>query len=899
MGDVSASDFAFNPAGGETTAFVDEMETSYLSYAMSVILSRSLPDVRDGLKPVHRRILFMASQGYKASGPFRKSAKLVGDVMGRLHPHGDSSIYDAMVRMGQPWNNSLTLIEGQGNFGSIDGDKPAAMRYTETRMSRAAHHLTEDLGDLNPKRLDMRPTYDDSELEPAVLPARYPNLLVNGTSGIAVGMASNIPTHNLGEVIDATLAMMANPDISLDEVMTHIPGPDFPGGGTVFGQRLIRQAYETGRCSVPVCGDYAVEPRKGNRESVVITALPYGVIKTRVLEQVAELVKQGNLAGVTDVRDESDRKAMRIVVDVRADADATLIMNLMRKSTSIDESFGINMVCCNGTRPMRMGLMDILRAFIDFRRRTVFDRSEYLVGKLRDTLMTEVAIYVASQGIDEVIRRIRASKTADDAVASLMEMRFETSGRLGELLKMVEPDEDVPDVYALSREQAVAITQKRLRFLAAVEQEKVDATIQSLLGDIGFHERVMTEQDFADGLIRDEMTAIREAHAVPRRTRIMVAERELMTQDDLVEEKQVILTLTARNYVKITPVDAYREQARGGKGRSGMETKSDDLVVKTLVCSNKDNLLLFTNTGKVHRLKAYQIREAPPNARGVPMVQYLSELRPADGEFITTLMVQPRNEEMSLLFVTSKGDVRRSPISAFETINRNGKMAIRLDDTTTLVDVVAATAHDDLVIYTSNARAIRFPVDSLRVFAGRESAGVRGIRLPNKGCVIGAAAIPHCDATPQERYAYAAHNHCHQWEDENGQTHEVTLTAERLDYMRSCESLILTVTEGGFGKRFSSHELRVSARDGQGVEIGSYGNVTGRLLSCAVVAAGDSVTLATTEGQLIRIGGDDIRKTRRTGRGVILFDIPKSAKLVGVAVVPAEASLTGEPEGVL
>lgn len=882
------------PVHAGTISFAEEMKDSYLAYAMSVIISRALPDVRDGLKPVHRRILFgMRESGFTHDRPYRKSARAVGDVMGKYHPHGDSSIYDAMVRMAQTWNNSVVLIDGQGNFGSIDGDSPAAMRYTEARLARGATPLIADLSALPPDRADMVPNYDESEREPLVLPARYPNLLVNGGAGIAVGMATNIPTHNLGEVIDGTIAMMENPFITVQEMMQHIKGPDFPTGGIIHGSENVLRAYETGRGSIPLCGVYEIQTSRSARESIVITEIPFNVCKATLVESMGVLVNSGEIQGVTAVRDESDRKGMRIVVDVRRDTDARLVLNLLRKHTSLDSSFAVNAVCVDASRrPITMGLLEMLAHFIEFRRKTIFERSDYKLGKLRDRMLLQVALFVATLNLDEVVRRIRSARDRSHAEELLMQMDFDPrASRLGELLLKVEPDEELPAIYRLTPPQAEAIVRQRLSFLAAVEQDAVYQDIEAALEEIRYHEGIVSDPDKLDALMKEELLAIKQAHGVPRRTRILTEDLKLLTQDDLVEEKAVILTMTARNYVKLTPVDAFREQGRGGKGRAGMATRDNDFVIASLACSNKDTLLLFTNRGVVHQLKAYEIVEAAPAARGMPVVQYLPELDMAGGEFITTVMVQPEDDSgASMVFVTSTGDVRRSEAKAFSSIRRNGKIAIRLQESAgepapSLVTVIPCTEADDIVLYTSNAKAIRFPVADLRVFSGRESSGVRGVRLAKDARVLGGSAIPHVTATTAQRYAWFAPGKTYSETSEEGVTTETRLDADMIASMASDERFIMTVTENGFGKRFSSHDLRISARGGQGVEIGRFGPVTGPLVGCRVVGEDDSITLVTDKGKTIRLRASDVRKTQRAGRGVTLFDIAKSEKIVDIAVI--------------
>ncbi len=882
----------------DTTAFPvgrvsleQEMRKSYIDYSMSVIVSRALPDVRDGLKPVHRRILYGAKAGgFGSDKRFVKSAKIVGEVMGNYHPHGDSAIYDSMVRMAQPFSMRVPLIQGQGNFGSPDGDPPAAMRYTEARTAK----ITDDalVSDLDEDTVDWRPNYDGSQKEPVVLPARFPNILVNGGSGIAVGMATNIAPHNLGEVIDGALAVLANPNVGLDEILRIIPGPDFPTGGVILGFSGIRDAAATGRGMITVSGVYGIEQHRGGRQSIIITELPYQVNKNEMIKKLAELVNAKTIEGISDLRDESD-KEVRVVIDLKRDATPDLVINKLKKHTDFVTRFGVNATCLDSHgMPVVMGLLDILKEFTHFRRQVVRRRTEYRINKARDILMMQVGLFAARGHIDEVVRRIRAAHDRDEARLSLMNMDFPCEGELAVLLHEVDPDIDLPPVFKLSESQARAILELRLQTLTALEQDNIVAKARELLGIISELDKILRNKDVLDRVIHDELVEIKEKYSTPRLTRIDVGEHGEIDEEDLIDDRPVVLTMTHNGYVKITALDSYREQSRGGKGKTGMDTKDDDFVVSTLVCSTKTNLLFFTTRGIAHTIKAYKLPETAANARGRPLINFI-QLR--QDETVATVMPVPSGNEAenkSLIFVTDHGDVRRNQASEFASVNRGGKIAMRLEDDNgvqlaRLIAVLGCDDNDDIALATRWGKAARFPVTELRVFKGRSSTGVTGLKLASGDTVVSACILRHFDATSHERDAYLNGGSV-KYRDENGIENILTLTSERNAQFQSKEQSLLTITSNGYGKRFSSYDFRTTGRGAHGVWSGQFTSATGYLVALLPVETADGLILVTNGGQSIRTRCSEIRVMGRTTRGVKVFDLPADQYIVDVARVPSE-----------
>ena len=877
-----------------------EMRKSYIDYAMSVIVSRALPDVRDGLKPVHRRILYGAMRGgYTSEKKLVKSARIVGDVMGLFHPHGDAAIYDAMVRMVQKFSMRVPLIQGQGNFGSPDGDPPAAMRYTEARMARIADEaMVEDIDD---GTVDWRPNYDGSTNEPVVLPARFPNLLVNGGEGIAVGMATKIAPHNLDEVIEATLAMLQDADISLEELMKYIPGPDFPTGGIILGQSGIRDAFNTGRGTITVSSVYTIEQGRAGRSTIVITEFPYQVNKTEFLEKLAEHVGNKVVEGIANLRDESDER-VRVVIELRRDASPELVINKLKKHTDFVKRFSVNATCLDGRgNPKVMGLIDILSEFIAFRRLTVRRRTEYRLNEARDNLTIQLGLFAARSNIDEVIRRVRGSENREAALAALMDMTFPCEGELAVLLHETDPDVELPKVFRLSQAQARTILEMRIQSLTAMEQEAIANKAREIMNTIVELEAILQNPIVLDNVIRTEMEAIKAKYSTPRLTRIERDEADELSDDDLVEDKPVILTMTHQGYVKITPLQSYREQSRGGKGKTGMDTKDNDFVVSTLVCSTRTNLVFFTSRGIAHTLKAYKLPEAAPNAKGRPLINFI-QLR--QDETVATVMPMPAPDEVEglyLVFVTNHGDVRRNDASEFTSVNRGGKIAMRLEDDNgnpiaRLVTVLMCSESDDIVLGTRWGRAARFPLSELRIFKGRGSTGVTGVKMATGDEVISGSTLRHFEATSQERDAFFSGGAVSVSNQETGEYVEFALTKERMEEFKAAEQTLLTVTENGFGKRFSSYDFRTTGRGAHGVWVGQFNSTTGNLVAVFPVKTTDGLILITNGGQTIRTRCSEIRVMGRSTRGVRLFTLPEGQRIVDVASVPADEETDGRDQ---
>ena len=877
----------------------EEMKRSYLDYAMSVIVSRALPDVRDGLKPVHRRILFaMHEAGYAPDRPHRKSARVVGDVMGKYHPHGDAAIYDAMVRMAQPFAMRLRLIDGQGNFGSMDGDPPAAMRYTEVRLARAATSL---LDGIDEDTVDFQPNYDETAEEPRVLPAAFPNLLVNGANGIAVGMATNIPTHNLAEVIDATVLLIDEPDADLAQLMEKLPGPDFPTGGIVLGRSGIRSAFETGRGSVPLRARATVEEIRKDREAIVVTEIPYQVNKSDLLEQIATLVREKRIEGITDIRDESDREGVRVVIEVKRDANAEIVLNQLYRFTRLQISFPVQMLALNGGRPEQMGLKAILQAFLAFRDEVLVRRSRFRLAKARERAHALIGLAVAVANIDEVIRLIRASADGAEARAALM-ARAWPAADLAPLLALVDDPANAlseAGTLRLTEAQARAILDLRLQRLTGLEREKIAEELAGLAGQIEELLGLLAAKPRRLAAIREELLAIRAAFADERRTVIEDAEGDL-DDESLVEPAQMVVTLTREGFIKRVPLSAFRAQKRGGRGRSGMATREEDAVTRIFVANNLDEVLFFTSRGMAYRLKVWRLPEAQPQGRGRNIRQLLGGLE-AD-ESISAVLPLPADEalwgSLYAVFATSKGNVRRNRLSDFRNVRQNGLIAMKLENGERLIDVQAVREDEDVLLATRKGRAIRFPVaDELRVFAGRTSTGVRGIRLAAGDEVISLSVLHHVAVTAEERVAYlkAASAKRRSGEPEESVEEaeeiagEITLSPERFAELETAEEFVLTVTAGGYGKRSSAYEYRVTARGGQGITgVALTRRNGGAAVASFPVRDGDALMLVTDAGRTIRIPVDDIRIVGRASQGVTLFRIEDDEHVTSVFPIVEE-----------
>jgi DNA gyrase subunit A len=880
-------------------SITEEVQRSYLDYAMSVIVSRALPDVRDGLKPVHRRILFsMNENGYTPERPYRKSARIVGDVIGKYHPHGDQSIYDALVRMAQDFSMRLPLIDGQGNFGSVDGDPPAAMRYTECRLSRPAMPL---LQDLEQETVDFQPNYDGSETEPKVLPARFPNLLINGAGGIAVGMATNIPPHNLGEIIDAAIALIDKPDLSVDELMEIVPGPDFPTGGTILGRGGIRAAYHLGRGSIVTRAKIAVEELRREREALIVTEIPYQVNKATLIERIAELVREKRIEGISDLRDESDREGMRIVIELRRDAVADVVLNQLWRFTLLQSSFGANMVALNGGRPEVMNLMDILRAFIDFREEVVTRRTKFLLAKARERAHVLVGLAIAVANIDPVIELIRTAADATAARQALM-ARVWPARDMAPLISLIaDPRHFLNEdgTYRLAETQARAILDLRLQRLTALGREEIAEELSKLASEISDYLEILQSRLRVLTIIKTELQGIRDAFATPRRTAILDYASD-MEDEDLIQREEMVVTVSHAGYIKRVPLSAYRAQRRGGKGRSAMQTREEDFVARLFVASTHQPVLFFSSHGQVYKEKVWRLPPAAPQARGKALVNLLP-LEP--GERITTIMPLPEDEaaweSLDVMFATTRGTVRRNKLSEFAQVNRAGKIAMRLDEGEGIVDVAICSENDDVLLTTAMGQCIRFAVPEVRVFKGRDSMGVRGINLAEGDRVISLAILRHVEASADERAAYLKMRRAvageapaevdvagelDTEEDEEVGRDQVPaqLSPERYGELGAAEQIILTVSQNGYGKRTSSYEYRVAGRGGKGIVAMAVNPRNGELVAAFPVEHGDEIMLVTDGGKLIRCPVDGIRVAGRATQGVIVFNTADDEHVVSV-----------------
>ncbi|MFK0684887.1 DNA gyrase subunit A [Ochrobactrum sp. BD67] len=884
------------PSGIEPISIIEEMQRSYLDYAMSVIVSRALPDVRDGLKPVHRRILHaMNEMSLAYNRPYRKSAGVVGEVMGKYHPHGDASIYDALVRMAQDFSMRDPLVDGQGNFGSIDGDPPAAMRYTECRLEKLTETI---LSDIDKDTVDFQDNYDGREQEPVVMPARFPNLLVNGSGGIAVGMATNIPPHNLGEVIDGCVALIDNPAIELSELMEIIPGPDFPTGGIILGRSGINSAYTTGRGSVVMRGRATIEPMRGDREAIIITEIPYQVNKASMIEKMAELVRDKRIEGISDLRDESDREGYRVVVELKRDAVADVVLNQLYRYTPLQTSFGCNMVALNGGKPEQLNLLDMLRAFVVFREEVVTRRTKFLLNKARDRAHVLVGLAIAVANIDEVIALIRRAPDPTTAREQLMERRWPAVD-VAPLIRLIDdPRHTLNDdnTYNLSEEQARAILDLRLQRLTALgrdevadELNKIGKEIRDYLDILGSRLRVMN-------IVKEEMIAVRDEFATPRRTEIGFGGAE-MDDEDLIAREDMVVTVSHAGYIKRVPLTTYRAQRRGGKGRSGMATKDEDFVTRLFVANTHTPVLFFSSRGIVYKEKVWRLPVGTPQSRGKALINMLPLQQ---GERITTIMPLPEDEDswanLDVMFSTTRGTVRRNKLSDFVQVNRNGKIAMKLEDEgDEILSVDTCTEFDDVLLTCAGGQCIRFPVTDVRVFAGRNSIGVRGINLAEGDKVISMAILHHVDADAAERSAYLkrsiAERRAQGADDADdivvvGEEvgNETELNDERYQELKAREQTVLTVSEYGYGKRSSSYEFRVSGRGGKGIRATdtSKTDEIGKLVALFPVEASDQILLVSDGGQLIRVPVDGIRIAGRSTKGVTIFNTADGEKVVSV-----------------
>ena len=880
---------------GPSVSITDEMKSAYLDYAMSVIVSRAIPDLRDGLKPVHRRILFaMHETGNTHEKAYRKSARPVGDVMGQYHPHGDSAIYDALVRMAQDFSMSLPLLDGQGNFGSMDGDNPAAMRYTEVRMDKPAAYL---LADIDKETVDFQDNYDGKQKEPTVLPARFPNMLVNGAGGIAVGMATNIPPHNLGEVVDATLALIEDPDLSSEQLIDYIPAPDFPTGGIILGRSGARKAYLEGRGSVIIRAKTRVEELRKDRYAIVIDEIPYQVNKASMIEKIAEAARDKRIEGIAHVQDESDRNGVRVVVELKRDATPDVVLNQLFRFTPMQTSFGCNMLALNGGRPEQLTLRKFLTAFIDFREDVVARRTAYLLRKARERSHVLCGLAVAVSNVDEVVATIRSSADAAEARAKLMERRWPAHDIADYIRLIDDPTHTMNEdgTYNLSETQARAILELRLQRLTQIGVKEVTDELEELASKIKEYLEILASRERIMGIIADELRETRELFAVPRRTEIVDWSGD-MEDEDLIEREDMVVTVTQGGYIKRTPLADFRAQKRGGKGLSGGGLKDDDVVTTLFVANTHTQLLFFTTDGMVYKLKTWRLPLGGRTSKGKAIVNILPI---PTGVSIAAIMPVDRDEEewadLQIVFATSAGDVRRNALSDFTNVKRNGKIAMDLPEGVELVNARIATEDDDVMLVTDAGRAIRFPTTDVRVFKGRKSTGVRGIRLNNGDRVVSMSVIRHFEADPAERAAYLKMRRAVAGLADDAETEDEDATApgelsqERYAEMSAAENLILTITAQGTGKLSSSHDYPVRGRGGQGVAAMDKAMRGGALVASFPVDLDDQIMLATSKGQSIRVPVDGISFRSRSAGGVKVFNTGKGEEVVSVAWIAEQA----------
>ncbi len=885
-------------------SLIDEMKRSYLDYAMSVIVSRALPDARDGLKPVHRRILFsMRENNYTPDRPYNKCARVTGDTMGKYHPHGNQAIYDALVRLAQDFSMRLPLLDGQGNFGSVDGDPPAAERYTEVRLAKPAMAL---LDDLENDTVGFQPNYDGREREPVVLPAKFPNLLVNGAGGIAVGMATNIPPHNLSEVCDACIAYLDNPAIEIDELIEIVPGPDFPTGGLILGRQGIRSAYHKGRGSVIMRGRVHVEEVRKDREALIVTEIPYQVNKASMVEKIAELVRDKRIEGISDIRDESDRQGMRVVIELKREAMADVVRNQLYRFSPLQSTFGCNMVALNGGRPEVLNLKDLIRSFTDFREEVVGRRIKHLLKKARDRAHVLVGLAIAVANIDEIIALIRKAPDPATARTQLMERDWPAKdvAPLVELIADPRHKVSAEGTYKLSEEQAKAILDLRLQRLTALGRDEIGDELKGLGAQISDYLDILRSRSRIIDIIKDELNELKEQFGTPRRTEIteMMGEVE---DEDLIQREDMVVTVSHKGYIKRVPLTAYRAQRRGGKGRAGMATRDEDFVSRLFVANTHTPVLFFSSRGMVYKMKVWRLPQAAPQARGKALINLLPL---GKDEIITTILPLPEDEasweKLDVMFATNDGGVRRNKLSDFIEVRQNGKIAMKLEEGDRIVGVEVCNERQDVLLTSSNGQAIRFPVSDVRVFKGRQSSGVRGINLGKGDEVISMAILSHVDAEAAERAAYVRQaNMVRRGGDQEPDIEQgtdgaeaVALSPERYAELSAHEQMVLTISENGYGKRSSAYEYRVSGRGGKGIIGMIVNDRNGKLVASFPADDSDQLMLVTDRGQLIRVPVDGISVVGRSTQGVIIFDTAADERVVSVEHIPDEAG-NGEENG--
>ena len=884
MSDNSINSEGSSPNNITNISLVEEMKKSYLDYAMSVIVSRALPDCRDGLKPVHRRILYsMNESGYNFNKPYRKSARIVGDVMGKYHPHGDSAIYQSMVRMAQDFSMRLELIDGQGNFGSLDGDPPAAMRYTEARLSKVAEKIVTDL---EKETITFQPNYDDSTLEPSVLPAQYPNLLVNGASGIAVGMATNIAPHNLGEVIEATLYLIENPNAELEDLTKYIFGPDFPTGGQIIGKKGIIDAFQTGKGGVILRSKTSIENFKKDREAIIIHEIPYQVNKSKLIERIAETVKNNIIEGISDLRDESDRNGVRVVIELKKDVDANIILNQLYKNTLLQTTFNSNMLALNKGKPEQMNLKEILVAFIDFREEVITKRTIFDLNKARDKAHVLLGLVVANANIDEIIELIKSSKESKEARQKLINKKWKLSEQNINFIKLVDEGTTQlnKNIFTLTETQASAILELRLHRLTSLERDDIQKDLEQLILEIkGYLEVLQSRSKLLDE-IKQELIEIKKEFVTPRKSEII--DREYEEVDDLkyIQKEDIVITISNNGYIKRSLLENYRAQNRGGKGKTGMSTREEDFVKEIHLADTHTKLLVFSSLGKVYALKSHDIPEASLKARGKPIVNLLPFSK---DEKIATFLPLPIEEETwhesLIIFATKNGMIRKNKLidvakSGKRELRESGKLAIKLDPSDQLIGIKLANKDDAILLSSKNGKCLRFPLEKLRLFSGLNSAGVRGIKLEKNNYVISQAILKHSkiDMSIRQDYLRAA--------SENRKNTSV-LNSE-FEELNKNEEFLLALTTNGYGKRSSAYEYRISNRGGKGITGILTSEKNGEVLDCFVINEDDQIILVTDKGQIIRINVNQIRIAGRSTKGVSVFKIPEGDSIVSVSRIP-------------
>ncbi|MDB0003061.1 DNA gyrase subunit A [Alphaproteobacteria bacterium] len=884
MSDNNINSEGSKPDNISNISLVDEMQKSYLDYAMSVIVSRALPDCRDGLKPVHRRILYaMNESGYNFNKPYRKSARIVGDVMGKYHPHGDGAIYQSMVRMAQDFSMRLELIDGQGNFGSLDGDPPAAMRYTEARLAKVAERI---VSDLEKETINFQPNYDDSTMEPSVLPAQYPNLLVNGASGIAVGMATNIAPHNLGEVIDATLHLIDNPNSELEDLTKYIFGPDFPTGGQIIGKKGIIDAFQTGKGGVVLRSKTSIENFKKDREAIIIHEIPYQVNKSKLIERIAETVKNNIIEGISDLRDESDRNGVRVVIELKKDVDSKIILNQLYKNTLLQTTFNSNMLALNKGKPEQMNLKEMLVAFIDFREEVITKRTIFDLNKARDKAHVLLGLVVANANIDEIIELIKSSKDSKEARQKLINKKWKLSEQNINFIKLVDEGTTQlnKNIFTLTETQAKAILELRLHRLTSLERDDIQKDLEQLIIEIKGYLEILQSRSILLEEIKEELTEIKKEFATPRKSEII--DREYEEVDDLkyIQKEDIVITISNNGYIKRSLLENYRAQNRGGKGKTGMSTREEDFVKEIHLADTHTKLLVFSSLGKVYALKSHDIPEASLKARGKPIVNLLPFSKE---EKIATFLPLPLEEESwhesLIIFATKNGMVRKNKLidvakSGKRELRETGKLSIKLDPSDELIGIKLANKDDDILLSSKNGKCLRFPLEKLRLFSGLNSSGVRGIKLEKNNYVISQAILKHSkiDMNIRQDYLRAA-------SENRKNTNSLSSEFEELN---KNEEFLLALTTNGYGKRSSAYEYRISNRGGKGITGIITSEKNGEVLDCFVINEDDQIILVTDKGQIIRININQIRIAGRSTKGVSVFKIPEGDSIVSVSRIP-------------